>query len=128
MHHFSFRATILQCIMFYFFLCAFIVISLAVQLAELINETGLSLEDLIRDLEVEIQYANSDAHVTSASSAAVNVARSLKEKYQSLLGQIGGLGQRDNLSSGHMLFLAFDSLFNNVEAATVELRRAMLDR
>ena len=36
---------------------SFTVISLAVNLAEIINEAGLSLEELIQELDFEIKYA-----------------------------------------------------------------------
>ncbi len=52
------------------------------------------------------------------------MARSVKAKYLALLKSIGEAQECDSLSSGQMLFLAFDTLFNNVDAALADAKLA----
>ncbi len=82
----------------------------------------------------------------SANEATVSVARSVKLRYLELICQISGqafaadknggtdagdiagnkvtVGSTGEMSSGQMLLLAFDTLFNNVDSALCELRAA----
>ena len=74
----------------------------------------------------------------SSNEAVLNVARSVKQKYLDLIRfvsssqSLSGDGKEDDsyenkggeVSSGQMLLLAFDTLFNNMDAALCELRAA----
>ena len=48
----------------------------------------------------------------------------MRDKYNGLILGIAQAQERDNLTAGQMLLLAFDSLFNNLDTANADLRAA----
>ena len=55
----------------------------------------------------------------------VDTVREMKDSYARLVAGVSESQSRESLSPGHLLFLAFDSLFNNYERAVRDLKAAI---
>ena len=55
----------------------------------------------------------------------VDTVREMKDSYARLVAGVSESQSRESLSPGHLLFLAFDSLFNNYERSVRELKAAI---
>ena len=53
--------------------------------------------------------------VALSNEEMVDTVREMKDSYARLVAGVSESQSRESLSPGHLLFLAFDSLFNNYE-------------
>ena len=109
-------------------------ISIAVELNDIVSSSELSLEDTIEELNIQIRYITSNIESSNqASTSAIAVANDIKDKYQKMVKRLseGGSSNKDskpdNLHStafeqGKMLFIAFNSLFDAVDNAMSEVK------
>ena len=63
--------------------------------------------------------------VTLSNEDMVNTVSEMKSSYSRLVAGVSESQSRESLSPGHLLFLAFDSLFNNYEHSVRELKAAV---
>ena len=120
-------------------------IGVAIQLTEILSSPGMSLEDLLMEMDVSISclckhdtnshtywsnvpphvYEISASGVTLSNEDMVNTVSEMKNSYSRLVAGVSESQSRESLSPGHLLFLAFDSLFNNYEHSVRELKAAV---
>ena len=112
------------------------IISVALELNNIINSVGISLEDAIEELDVQIRYRISNIELSNDTSGSiVAVSKSMRSQFQLLIKKLSENGtskpeSNENMATtsmeqGKRLFLAFNSLFDNVDAAMTEVKSTL---
>ena len=97
---------------------SFAAISLAIEINELVESCGYPLEDLVSEVDA------AQASGLPPAGEEVAAAAALVEAFRQMATAAGGQ-DTESLSPGQMLFVAFNSLFDKVEAAVKDLASAM---
>ena len=109
-------------------------IAIAIELNNIISSSGLTLEETIEELNVHIRYLASNIEsANETTTSTVAVAKNLKIQYQTMVKKLSETGNWkgelniDTMAAatseqGKMLFLAFNSLFEAVDSAMIEVK------
>ena len=87
---------------------------MAIQVNELIESCGYPLEDLVAEVDSQLSLAQ------PPRGPKVAAATALAEAFRQMASAAGGQ-DTESLSPGHMLFVAFNSLFDKVDGAVRDL-------
>ena len=110
--------------------------AIAVELNSIVSSAGISLEEAIEELNVQIRYRVSNIETSNDNSTSiVAVAKNIKAQYQTMVKKLSETGNwkgdvsGDKMTSGTFeqgkyLFLAFNSLFDDVDSAMTDVKKS----
>ena len=111
------------------------IISIAVELNNILTSSNVSLEETIEELNIQIRYLVSDIQTSDNNSSSIKaVSKNIKSQYQTMVKKLSDTGNRsgdvrnDNMPTnsfeqGKMIFMAFNSLFDAVDIAMAEVKQ-----
>ena len=111
------------------------IISIAVELNNILTSSNVSLEETIEELNIQIRYLVSDIETSDNNSKSIKaVSKNLRSQYQEMVKHLSDTGNRggdvrnDNMATnsfeqGKMVFMAFNSLFDAVDFAMAEVKQ-----
>ena len=109
------------------------IINVALELNNIVNTVEISVQDAIAELDVKIRYCISNMELSNDVTSIVNTCRSLKARYQVMIKKFNETGKgefNDNIPTstieqGKMMFLAFNSLFDNLDSAMTDVKTSL---
>lgn len=111
------------------------IISIAVELNNILTSSNVSLEETIEELNIQIRYLVSGIETSDNNASSIKVvSKKIKSQYQAMVKTLSDTGNRssdvrnDNMTNnsfeqGKMIFMAFNSLFDAVDFAMAEVKQ-----
>ena len=111
------------------------IITVALELNKIVSSVGISVEEAIEELDVQIRYCVTNMELSNDTASVIAVSKTLRSQYQQLIKKLNETGTskgelNEKMSSttieqGKMLFLAFNSLFDSVDSSIKEVKTSL---
>ena len=111
------------------------IITVALELNKIVSSVGISVEEAIEELDVQIRYRVTNMELSNDTASVIDVSKTLRSQYQQLIKKLSETGtskgelnekiSSTTLEQGKMLFLAFNSLFDSVDSSMKEVKTSL---